>query len=57
MKIAAVVIVALLVWIGVNIQQHESREADARHDRARAASAYLNCEAAGNTGCLPPESK
>jgi hypothetical protein len=43
----AVVVVVLLAWIGISVQQSNSRESEARHDRAVRASQdiYLTCVA------------
>jgi hypothetical protein len=52
------VTLALLAWIGVNVQQSESRAAYAEHERAQQAAAYLACVAHAKYPemCLaPPE--
>jgi hypothetical protein len=43
--VIGITVVGLLAWIGFNVQQSESRAADARHERAKAAAAYLDCRA------------
>lgn len=39
----AIAVLALLAWIGFNIQQRENRVTEARHERAVQAQQYLDC--------------
>jgi hypothetical protein len=51
-----IIAVIILAWIGFNIQASESRAAEARRDRVRQATEYLDCKAHAKDPslCLAP---
>lgn len=55
--ILVVVVVGLLAWIGVNVQQSENRARDAQHEKEVEAQQYLDCTAHAKYPdlCIAPE--